>query len=157
LTKCKGAFQNFAPQLYTFYKRKMAVLIEKDETLKMPFLESVFACIALNFSPKVVVVPHRDNLNLTYGWCAITALGDVEHTIGGHMVLPDLKLAIKFLAGSSIFIQSAIFTHYNLLIGLGETRQSITQFSAGGLFRWISYRHQLEEKATAKSVHGETW
>jgi len=129
--------------------------MERDEMLKTPFLGSVFACTAFNFGPRVVTKPHRDHLNLAYGWCSITALGNFDHKLGGHVVLPDLKLAIEFPAGSTILVPSAVLTHYNLPIGSKETRRSITQFSAGGIFRWISYGFQLKRAATAASVKGE--
>ena len=73
------------------------------------------------------------------------------------MVFPELKLAVWFPAGSSIIIPSAALTHYNLPIGPQETRSSVTQFSAGGIFRWIAYGHQLKEKAVAAGVKGHQW
>lgn len=96
-------------------------------------------------------------MNLAYGWCAITALGDFHPTAGGHLVLPDLKLAVEFPPGSTILIPSAIFTHYNLPIGPDETRRSITLFSAGSIFRWISYKFQPKGIAVAGGVDGEHW
>ena len=131
--------------------------MEQDETLKAPFSNSVFACAAFNFGPQVVTRPHRDHLNLAYGWCSITALGTFDPKAGGHLVLPELKLAIEFPPGATVLIPSASFTHYNLPIGIEENRQSITQFSAGGIFRWISYGFQLKKIAIAASIEGEKW
>lgn len=155
--KSADAFKEFAPKLYDFYRVRMDELMESDEGLRPPYLDSVFACTAFNFGPQVVSTPHRDHLNLAYGWCSITAFGDFDHKAGGHLVLPDLKLAIEFPAGSTILIPSALFTHYNVPIGLQETRRSITQFSAGGIFRWINYGFQLKRVATATSVKGQKW
>ena len=152
-----GAFNDFAPKLYEFYKAGMDKVMERDKTLKTPFSESVFACTAFNFGPRVVTRAHRDHLNLAYGWCSITALGDFDHKAGGHLVLPDLKLAIEFPAGSTVLVPSALLMHYNLPIGSKEIRRSITQFSAGGIFRWISYGFQLKSAARAASVEGEKW
>ncbi|KIY61385.1 hypothetical protein CYLTODRAFT_447726 [Cylindrobasidium torrendii FP15055 ss-10] len=42
------------------------------------------------------------------------------------------------ITGVTVFIPSALITHYNLPIAPGETRYSITQYSAGGLFRWVN-------------------
>jgi hypothetical protein len=131
--------------------------MDKDKSLRPPFLGSVFACAAINFPPDVVAIPHRDHLNLGYGWCSITPLGHFDHKVGAHLVLPELELAIQFPVGSTIFIPSAAFTHYNTTIQEGETRSSITQFSAGGIFRWTAYGHQLKREAEAACVQGKKW
>ncbi|KAF9643072.1 hypothetical protein BDM02DRAFT_3104900 [Thelephora ganbajun] len=151
------AFKDLALYLHQFYRDKMDQLMERNRELTTPFQNSVFACVAFNFGPRVVAIPHRDHVNLAYGWCSITALGDFDHKVGGHMVLPDLKLAIEFPAGSTILIPSAAFTHYNLPIGSEETRRLMTQFSAGGLFRWITYGCQKKGVALAASHGGTKW
>ncbi|KAF7288197.1 hypothetical protein HMN09_01419100 [Mycena chlorophos] len=65
----------WAPQLYEYY---------------------LFAAATFNLGPNVWTFKHRDVLNLPFGWCAITALGDFDHTKGGHLVLWDLKLVVQF-------------------------------------------------------------
>lgn len=121
------------------------------------FSNSVFACAAFNFGPRAICLPHRDAMNLAFGWCAVTALGSFDHTKGGHLVLPELKLAIQFPAGSTLFIPSALFTHYNLPIAEEECRSSFTQFSAGNLFRWIAYGFQLKGVAVKRGVRPKQW
>lgn len=135
----------------------MKNLMDSDGSLVPPFSGSAFASVAFNFGPRVVTKPHRDHLNLAYGWCSITALGKFDHTAGGHLVLPDLKLAIEFPAGSTVLVPSAALTHHNLPIAYHETRRSITQYSAGGIFRWMSYGFQMKKLAVAASVTGKTW
>jgi hypothetical protein len=131
--------------------------MNKDESLRPAFLGSVFACAAINFPPDAVSNPHKDHLNLAYGWCSITPLGRFDHKAGAHLVLPELKLVIEFPVGSTIFVPSAAFTHYNTTIQDGEMRGSITQFSAGGIFRWTAYGHQLKHEAEAACVQGKKW
>jgi len=137
----------------------MEDLLKQQPELKRPFSETVFACTAFNFGPRVITAPHRDHLNLAIGWCSITALGSFDATKGGHLVLPDLKLAVQFPAGATIFIPSATFTHYNLPIDSErhERRQTITQFSAGGIWRWISYGHQQKGVAVAEGFERDQW
>lgn len=53
------------------------------------------------------------------------------------MVLWDLQLVIEFPPGASILIPSAAIYHSNTSINPEERRYSFTQFSAGGLFRWV--------------------
>ncbi|KAF9777255.1 hypothetical protein BJ322DRAFT_1115154 [Thelephora terrestris] len=152
-----SAFKGFAPDLHDLYRDELKAVMDKDKSLRPPFLGSVFACAAINFPPDVVAIPHRDHLNLAYGWCSITPLGHFDHKVGAHLVLPELELAIQFPVGSTIFIPSAAFTHYNTTFQEGETRSSITQFSAGGIFRWTAYGHQLKREAEAACVQGKKW
>jgi hypothetical protein len=77
-----------------------------------------------------------DHQNLWFSWCAITALGSFDYKKGGHLILWDLKLVIQFPPGSTTLIPSSVLQHSNVAIQDGETRYSVTQFSAGGLFRW---------------------
>ena len=48
--------------------------------------------------------------------------------------------------GSTILIPSALITHYNIDILEGETRYSVTQYTAGGLFRFVEHGFKLNEE-----------
>ena len=48
-----------------------------------------------------------------------------------------LRLAIEFPPGSTILIPSATLTHSNTAVQSHEARLYFTQYSAGGLFRWV--------------------
>jgi hypothetical protein len=85
-------------------------------------------------------------MNFAYGWCSVTPLGDFDPDLGGHFVLWDFKLAVRFPPGSTILIPSALFTHSNASIQKNEKRYSIVQYAAGGLFRWAK-RGFMTEKA----------
>ena len=91
-------------------------------------------------------MPHRDYANLAWGWCAITALGNFDHRLGGQLVLWDLHLVIDFPAGSTILIPSALLWHSNVAVRPGEVRRSITSYSAGALFRWIDQGFVTKEQ-----------
>ncbi|KAJ7925408.1 hypothetical protein B0H13DRAFT_1863243 [Mycena leptocephala] len=82
--------------------------------LRWNFARSVFAACTFNFGPHAITVPHLDFGNLAWGWCAITALGFFDPDLGGHLVLWDLKLVIRFPPGSTILIPSAIIRHSNV-------------------------------------------
>ncbi|RDB28247.1 hypothetical protein Hypma_001551 [Hypsizygus marmoreus] len=96
--------------------------------------------------------PHTDHANLAWGWCAITALGDFDPDTGGHLILWDLGLVIQFPPGATILMPSVLLLHSNVEVKEGQTRYSFTQYSAGGLFRWVYNRFctdkNLLEKAT---------
>jgi hypothetical protein len=89
---------------------------------------------------------HTDPSNLPYGWCAITSLGPFDSKQGGHLVLWDLQLVIEFPPGSTILIPSAVLRHSNTAIQKGEERYSFTQYTAGGLFRWVDHGFQKEDE-----------
>lgn len=63
---------------------------------------------------------------------------------GGHLVLCqwDLKLVIEFPPGSTILIPSVSLYHSNTAIQLGERRYLFTQYTSGGLFRWVDQGFQ---------------
>jgi hypothetical protein len=94
-------------------------------------------------------------VNLPFGWCAITALGNFDPTLGGHLVLWDLKLVIEFPPGSTILIPSATLRHSNVAIRQGETRYSFTQYTAGGLFRWVDNGFQCAASRASGLTKGQ--
>jgi hypothetical protein len=104
-----------------------------------------FPCRSFNLGEQVATFPHLDEKNLAQGWCSITALGEFNPDLGGHLVLWDFGLVIRFPPGSTILIPSALFLHSNTSIQPGESRNSIVQYAAGGLFRWAE-RGYMSEK-----------
>jgi hypothetical protein len=98
---------------------------------------SVFAAATFNFGPRTITFPHLDFANLAWGWCVITALGDFDPDRGGHLILWDLKLIIRFPPGSTILIPSALIRHSNTSIQAHETRFSFTQYTSAGIFRFV--------------------
>ena len=99
---------------------------------------TAWAAATFNLGPRTVTVPHTDLANLAWGWCAITALGNYDYRHGGHLILWDIGLIIEFPPGTTMLIPSAVIRHSNTTIAHGEERYSFTQYSAGGLFRWVS-------------------
>lgn len=61
-------------------------------------------------------------------------------------MLWDLQLVIEFPPGSTILIPSAVLRHSNTAIQKGEERYSFTQYTAGGLFRWVDHGFQKEDE-----------
>ncbi|KIY64361.1 hypothetical protein CYLTODRAFT_425290 [Cylindrobasidium torrendii FP15055 ss-10] len=96
--------------------------------------------------------PHTDQGNLAWAWCAITALGNFDPDLGGHLILWDLGLVIRFPPLSTILIQSATLTHSNVTTGPGQERFSNVLFSAGGLFRYAE-NGNMTDKAWRERVY----
>ncbi|KAJ7027110.1 hypothetical protein C8F04DRAFT_1238263 [Mycena alexandri] len=135
----------FAPLLAAFYQSQMDELAGWKPSLVWNFAGSVFAACTFNFGPQVITVPHLDFGNLSWGWCAITALGWFDPDLGGHLILWDLKLVIRFPPGATILIPSAIVRHSNVPIRAHEKRFSFVQYTAGGLFQWIRNGFKTDE------------
>ncbi|KZP33629.1 hypothetical protein FIBSPDRAFT_668970, partial [Athelia psychrophila] len=135
LTPLQVAFIPGPPRLHKYYGDMMEVLCACHPHLRRNFApgESVFACSTINFGPATESFPHTDNNSLVWGWCAVTALGDYDPTLGGHLILWDLKLVIEFPPGATVLIPSAVFTHSNTAIQAGETRYSFTPQLKGSL------------------------
>ncbi|KAI9064932.1 hypothetical protein FKP32DRAFT_1568891 [Trametes sanguinea] len=127
----------FAPRMHAHYSATLDALCARDKDLRPNFPSNAFSCATFNMGPSTITLPHTDHLNLPNGWCSITAVGDYNPKQGGHLVLWDLRMVVEFPPGSTILIPSAILQHSNTAIQEGERRYSFTQFSAGGLFRWV--------------------
>jgi hypothetical protein len=100
---------------------------------------------SFNFGQCTACFKHKDYGNLPFGMCCITALGDFDPMKGGHLVLWECRLVIEFPPGSSILIPSGSIHHSNVSIRPCETRYSMMQYAAGGLFRWVEHGFQKEE------------
>ncbi|THU94032.1 hypothetical protein K435DRAFT_669144, partial [Dendrothele bispora CBS 962.96] len=150
-----ASFARWAPRLHKYYGSHFDHLLDSDQALYPPFSNSVWAAATFNFGPQTLCYPHVDYANLPFGWCSIWALGNFDSTKGGHLILWDLNLAIEFPAGSCAFIPSGACRHSNAMVRSFESRYSFTQFSAGGLFRWVDHGFKTEEAFKASLTREE--
>ncbi|RPD52107.1 hypothetical protein L227DRAFT_515345 [Lentinus tigrinus ALCF2SS1-6] len=130
-------FRNVAPDMYREYGDILTKVCENDPRVRKNFSNSVFAAATFNFGPQTCTKPHKDHLNVPTGWCAVVALGDFDADEGGHLIVWDLNLMIRFPRGTIIFLPSALFLHSNTTVPKGQCRYSFTQYTAGGLARWV--------------------
>ncbi|KAJ7046199.1 hypothetical protein C8F04DRAFT_1248454 [Mycena alexandri] len=136
----------YAPKLYNYYCQILRALFEHHPDLIHTFDNSVLPAVTFNCGD-AVAFDHCDFLNLVHGLCPVTSAGHFNHKLGGHIYLKQMRLVIEFPSGATVIIPSGCVDHGNTPIQPGETRFSITQFAAGGLFRWVEYGFQ-----TAKSL-----
>ena len=146
MTDCTGCFATWAPRLFTYYLDHVTSLFDWYGTQLRRNFATVFTCSTFNFGPSTVSFSHTDPANLPNGWCAVMSLGPFDPKQGGHLVLWDLKLVIEFPPGSTILLPSAVVRHSNVAIQKGEERYSFTQYTAGGLFRWVDHGFQKESE-----------
>ncbi|KXN83021.1 hypothetical protein AN958_01921 [Leucoagaricus sp. SymC.cos] len=111
----------------------------------------VFPCRSFNLGEQSISWPHTDEGNLAQSWCSITPVGRFDPTTGGHLVLWDFGLVIDFPPGTTVLIPSALICHSNTSIMPDETRFSIIQYAAGGIFRWVHHNFMSEEDWKAKA------
>lgn len=150
-------FQTYAPRLHRYYIDTIDKLQAVYPDFKPPFPDyPVFSMGSANFR-RAIAFPHRDYANLAWGWCSITALGNFNPDKGGHLVLWECKLIIRFPPGSTILIPSAMITHFNTNIAENETRHSLVLYSAAGLFQWVynGFQRDIDAQAKAKEVGKE--
>ena len=57
----------------------------------------------------------------------------------------EARLVVEFPSGAFVLLPSAAMRHGNTTIQPGETRTSITQYTAGGLFRWVDQGYRTRE------------
>jgi hypothetical protein len=150
-------FKVYAPALHGHYRSTMKALYNRLPHLPRNYDEftSVFAAATFNFGPWTITFPHLDFANLAWGWCAVTALGKFDPDKGGHLILWDLRLVIRFPPGSTILIPSAILRHSNVAIQQGETRYSFTQYTAAGIFRYVYNGFRTDEEMELKKMSDE--
>ncbi|KAH9476139.1 hypothetical protein JR316_0011710 [Psilocybe cubensis] len=143
-----GAMHTWAKDLFDAYASNLKEL-HKDPGLKHVFPSSIFSAATYNLGPCTVCHRHKDFSNLPYGYCAVTALGNFDPTQGGHLILWELGLVIEFPPGSTILLPSALISHSNVPISSNERRYSFTQYTAGGIFRWVAHKCQTKAKYLA--------
>jgi len=93
---------------------------------------------------------HRNVLNLAFGWCTVQALGIFDHKKGRHLVLWDLNLVIEFPLGALVLLPLATVTHSNMPVQKGKERVFFTQFSAGGIFRYLENGGRMVEELASE-------
>ncbi|KAJ7605702.1 hypothetical protein DFH06DRAFT_1275570 [Mycena polygramma] len=136
---------NWAPNLFSFYVDYMGRFHRHYPDLHRPFRNGIFSACTFNLGPRTCALGHRDFVNFALGWCPIVAFGDFDYKKGGHLILWDCKLIIEFPPGCTILIPSAAVFHSNIPIAPHEHRYSFTQYTAGGLFRWVEHGFKSEE------------
>ncbi|KAJ7079410.1 hypothetical protein B0H15DRAFT_787992 [Mycena belliarum] len=145
-----ASFALWAPLIYQLYQQHDHSLRKRFPHLRRNFVGSVFSCAAFNFGPNVWTFKHRDDQNLGFGWCAVQAVGPFDPTKGGHLVLWDLKLVVEFPPGATILLPSATVAHSNLPVQAGDKRASFTQYTPGGLIRFVDNGFRTEKDLAAQ-------
>ncbi|VDC02485.1 unnamed protein product [Peniophora sp. CBMAI 1063] len=141
-------FAKFFPKAYAFAANIMRQLLGRGDITRN-FPGSVYAASTCNLGPRTVCLDHTDHLNYPGIPCVITGFGDYNPDEGGDLFLLNFGLRIRFPPGSTAILSSAGVRHGNTPVPDGQTRYSFTQYTAGGLVRWVSMGFR---KATGMNV-----
>ncbi|KAI0054623.1 hypothetical protein BV25DRAFT_1939900, partial [Artomyces pyxidatus] len=134
-----AALAAYFPKPYAHMCNGVGALHQRQPELVANFRNSAYPTATFNLGPNTICFSHRDSANYPTLPCAITALGDFDPDVGGHLYLWDLGLKIRFPPGSTILLPSAGIRHGNVPIQRGEHRFSFTQYCSGGLLRWVRH------------------
>ncbi|KAJ3898134.1 hypothetical protein F5879DRAFT_910160 [Lentinula edodes] len=148
-------FNTFCHKNYVEYRDTNEEIQRKQPELRANFRNTAFAATTFNLGPRSFSPPHMDPDNRASSWCADTNMGPFDPDKGGHLVLWDLGLVIRFPPGSTILFPSALITHSTIPIQAHESRYAIIQYSSGGLFRWRDNGFQSDKSFLAKATAEE--
>jgi hypothetical protein len=143
-----GGFSTYSSRTFKYVESTVKALRAEQRELRRSYdgKVGVFPCRTFNLGGNAATYPHLDKMNLTQSWCSVTALGTFEPDYGGDLVLWDFGLTIRFPPGSTVLLPSSLLVHSNASIRQGETRYSIVQYAAGGIFRWADNKFRTERK-----------
>ncbi|KAJ7928226.1 hypothetical protein B0H13DRAFT_1597874, partial [Mycena leptocephala] len=145
-----SAFRTFGPKLFLGYVTNLSALFEHHPGLRHNFSNSIFPSCTYNLGPQSVTFEHADDRNRPLGWCGVSTGGDFDHKKSAHLYLKQLKLVVEFPPAATSLIPSAVVEHGNTPLAPNETRYSITQYAAGGLFRWVKYGFKTAKQLLAQ-------
>ncbi|KAF8332226.1 hypothetical protein F5887DRAFT_894582 [Amanita rubescens] len=150
-------FKAYSRRNYNYVKGTMEEIKKRNVGLRRPYDDQagVYPCRSFNLGKQTVSYPHTDTVNLAQSWCTISPLGNFNSKEGGQLVLWNLGLVVDFPVGSTILIPSALITHSNTSIQPDETRYSIVQYSAGGLFRWVENGFMSDKEWLRTATHNQ--
>jgi hypothetical protein len=145
--------------LYHHYSRNLSAICSRVPSCKWPVDGLPFAGFTMNVDNMCICDPHVDGSNPAWGLCLICPLGKFDHTAGGHLILHDLKLVLELEPGSIALIPSALITHQNTPISLGEQCQAFTAYTPARMFQWVDSGFKLQNELNLsdeeKASHAE--
>ncbi|KAJ3897712.1 hypothetical protein F5879DRAFT_813611, partial [Lentinula edodes] len=140
------SLQTWFPRCYNEARRRKGQLLQLRPKLRPNFANSVYLCTTVNFGPSTWTHVHTDSKNDPSLPCAVTSGGNYNWKLGGHLILWDFDIIFEFPPGTTVLLSSAILRHSNIPVAKGETRISITQYTAGSIHRWLEYGGRTEEE-----------
>ena len=136
--------------LYGSVKAELAVIYN---ILNSYFPSLQFSAASINLGGRISTKWHRDSRNLANGMCCVAVFGYFDPKKSAHLVAKEAKVVVGLARGDIIFFPSAVITHRNLALGVGEWRYSLVFYTAAGLFHWAS-KESRSKLFGKKSIFG---
>jgi hypothetical protein len=131
--------RNVIDTVITHYARLGYLLVR-------PYANSVFPACTFNFPHAPETCGHTDSGNPPAIKCMIARVGRYNADRSAALVLFDLRLMIRFPAGSLISICSAGMRHGTSKIHPEDSCAGFVQYCAGGLKRHVDYGFKTEKE-----------
>ena len=88
-----GSLADNAPLLNQLYVNTMDA-VNTTHNLPKNLQYSIFPALSINFGPDITCNPHKDHGNLADGFCWFMARSSFNSKTSGHLLLPELNLAM---------------------------------------------------------------
>ncbi|KIK66717.1 hypothetical protein GYMLUDRAFT_238953 [Collybiopsis luxurians FD-317 M1] len=156
---CDYGIESYFSQIHTLLTNLNHQLANvHNPHLKQNFPDVCFAACHLNLDFAVSEL-HNDLLNVFFTMCVVWCCGPFNHKMGGHLILWELGIVIKFPSGCGFIFPSAAISHTNIPIGSDECRHSIAFFTAAGNLHFYhnGFMTDKEFKARASEKQRQAW
>jgi hypothetical protein len=142
--------EKFAPHLYSHLNATKDALLEHDWDLRDNCYGGAFPAVEF-FLGSDESPPRLDDLDMMWGWRALTALGNYNPRWGGELILWDEKKVVKFPPGSTFLFPSTLIRYSFTQIRDGESHYTFQQYAQAGLYRYVEsgFRSEATFEATA--------
>jgi hypothetical protein len=134
---------------------RMRTVVE-DEIRKFVSPTCPFSAASLNIDPTSCNW-HRDSSNLAYGLCAVLVFGCFNYQRNGHLLFYESRTIVELQAGDFIFFPSASITHRNSPLLSGDTRMSLSVYTAADLFRQREEQQCVKAEKNSKTCNYDRW
>ncbi|KAJ7168778.1 hypothetical protein C8R46DRAFT_897578, partial [Mycena filopes] len=125
----------FAPRLLADMRKTKEDIRKHD-----PFLHETWPGTAFHatefFMGHGESAPRLDDLDMIWGWRALTALGDYNPRWGGELILWDERKVIRFPPGATFLFPSAMTRYSFTQIRAQESCFAFSQYAHAGCVRY---------------------
>ncbi|KAJ7701891.1 hypothetical protein B0H17DRAFT_836072, partial [Mycena rosella] len=125
----------FAAKLYNIFNRSLEIYEGHYPDSARPWYFSVFSAATFHLGSHPRRIVDDDS---AWGWAAITALGNYNPDKGGHIILWDLNLVVRFPPGTTILIPRALIRYSFVSVAAHETRYSLVQYTPAPMLNFAA-------------------
>ncbi|KAJ7025051.1 hypothetical protein C8F04DRAFT_888207, partial [Mycena alexandri] len=125
-----------APRLHCYLQTTKDSLLHHNAFLRNNFVSGAFPASEI-FLGSSESPPRLDDLNMPWGWRALTALGTYNPRWSGKLILWEEKKVINFPPGATFPYPGTFIRHSFTELHAGETQYAFSQYAQAGLFCYV--------------------